>query len=774
MTQSWSSWYWKLGLAGSLVSVGAITSTNSAFAQLSLTPDTAPERSLGTAVVPLTPETYLVTGGTRPQNGPNLFHSFLEFNVLEKRGAYFDNPAGVTNILSRVTGSDPSDILGTLGVSGGDANLFLINPMGIIFGPKASLDVNSSFVATTANAIQFGNQGSFSASAPNTLPVLTVNPSALLFNQIAAGSITNYSRAPAGQRLDPLAQSGVRDLYGLRVPDGQSLLLVGGNVSLDGGGVNALGGQIELGSVAGAGTVGLDVDGKNLRLSFPDSVARADVSLVNGAEVNTSGEGGGDIYVQGRRVLVNSGSQISAATFGKGRAGNLRVSASESVELTGFIPLGNLSTATFGDGDAGDLTITTGKLIVRDGAQVFTFTAGKGSGGQLTVTASESLELIGTSQDGFTSGLFSTAVATGAAGDIAITTKKLIVRDGAVIATQSAGANSGTFIPAEGTGGDLTVIAADSVQLFSTSPSGVNGGLTTGTSGTAPAGNLTITTGSLLVRDGTQVSVGSESTGSAGTLTVVAPFILLDNQGTLTATTNSGEGGNITINTDTLVGLENSDITANAFEGEGGFIQITAQGIFGLEVREELTENSDITAFSQADPSLNGVVEINTPDVDPDDQVVNLPEKVVDLSGLVAQSCPAGGRAVARESSEFVVTGRGGVPPTPGEALKSDSALVDLGTPIVSSTEPPPAPESLSPVDSVHATPEKPLSYVGNRTKNHANSAVFSNLANFPPAVITEAQGWIMGPKGEVVLTAQTPIVTPHGSGLTSAACDGS
>ncbi|HEY9600827.1 MAG TPA: filamentous hemagglutinin N-terminal domain-containing protein, partial [Allocoleopsis sp.] len=73
--------------------------------------------------------------------GTNLFHSFSQFNVGELQRAYFANPSGIINILSRVTGNNPSNILGTLGVTGGNANLFLINPNGIIFGPNAKLDI---------------------------------------------------------------------------------------------------------------------------------------------------------------------------------------------------------------------------------------------------------------------------------------------------------------------------------------------------------------------------------------------------------------------------------------------------------------------------------------------------------------------------------------------------------------------------------------------------------------------------------------------------------
>lgn len=184
------------------------------------------------------PVEVITRGATRKGN---LLHSFQEFNVATGRGVYFYSPdASIQNILARVTGGSRSAILGTIGTFGkSNPNLFLINPNGIIFGPSSSLNVGGSFVATTANAVGLGNQGFFSASAPDVPPVLTVNPSAFLFNQIAAASITNQSVA------------------GLSVSPGQSLVLLGGDVSLNGGRLQAPEGRVELGGVSGAGAVGL-------------------------------------------------------------------------------------------------------------------------------------------------------------------------------------------------------------------------------------------------------------------------------------------------------------------------------------------------------------------------------------------------------------------------------------------------------------------------------------------------------------------------------------
>ncbi len=136
--------------------------------------------------------TDLITEGAR--RGSNLFHSFQEFSIDEGRAAYFANPPGVDNILGRVTGSGRSDILGQLGVLG-EANLFLINPNGIVFGPNSSLNIGGSFLASTADAMEFGDRGVFSATTPEApSPLLTINPSAFFFNQIQTGDITVQSR----------------------------------------------------------------------------------------------------------------------------------------------------------------------------------------------------------------------------------------------------------------------------------------------------------------------------------------------------------------------------------------------------------------------------------------------------------------------------------------------------------------------------------------------------------------------------------------------------
>lgn len=160
-----------------------------------------PDTTLGTqsSTISTSGSVDIVNGGLRA--GSNLFHSFREFNVGTGRSLYFTDP-GVTNILTRVTGNNPSTINGRLGVNG-LANLFLINPNGIIFGAGASLDIRGSFTATTASAIKFADGSEFSATNPAASNLLTISvPIGLQRGGTQPpATIGNRGRLQAGQDL---------------------------------------------------------------------------------------------------------------------------------------------------------------------------------------------------------------------------------------------------------------------------------------------------------------------------------------------------------------------------------------------------------------------------------------------------------------------------------------------------------------------------------------------------------------------------------------------
>jgi filamentous hemagglutinin family protein len=684
---------WSLKLLSSLAIAGTVVIfQHPTFAQV--TPDNTlgVEKSIVTSNTNNDSLRLQIEGGAI--RGTNLFHSFSDFNITEGQSLYFQNPIDITNIISRVTGGSSSNIAGTLGVSGGTANLFLLNPNGIIFGTNAQLDVKGSFAATTATAIQFGTQGFFSSSAPDSPPLLTVNPSAFLFNQVAAAPIVNRSTTPLG--------SGGQ---GLQVPDDKSLLLLGGDINFAGGGVNAAGGQVNLGAVAGIGTVGLSLDENRLRLNFPTTLDRADISLTNGATVNTSGEGGGSINIWGRHVLINSGSQVTASTQGSKSGSGLIVNASESLEVIGFVPLGNVSTLSFGDGKAGDLMIETQRLSIINGAQVVSGTLGNGSAGQLTVNASESVEVAGRDNNtGFSSFLASFTGNAGQAGNLTINTRRLIIRDVGALSAESLNASK-VVQPSliAGNGNNLTINASDSVELMR------EGFIFTGTQRSGDAGNITINTGRLVVQDGSKIGAQSRGSGNAGNITVQARSITLSNKSQIDAATTVSQGGNITLKVeDTLllrqgssisatagtaqaggdggninfdgkfivaIPNENSDISANAFTGKGGNIQINSQGIFGIESRSKPTDRNDITASSEQ--GISGVININQPDNSSlQNSFTQLSPNAIDTNALIANSCIA--RSTKRQENSFTITGSGALRNSPGDVLISAYTTGDV------------------------------------------------------------------------------------------------
>ncbi|NER93483.1 MAG: filamentous hemagglutinin N-terminal domain-containing protein [Symploca sp. SIO1B1] len=297
MNQHPTNWYFPL-LAVATVGSSFLPSWQPAQAQL--TPDNTLEGE-SSVVVPIEALKEEIQGGA--VRGANLFHSFLEFNVDPGSSVYFANPAGIQHILTRVTGDQASDIWGRLGVNG-YANLWLINPNGINFGPDASLDVRGSFVASTADGIQLGQQGVFSATNPQNSQLLTIQPTAL-FHQAWADH-----------------QAEINNEADLAVAPGQTLRLQGGTVKLTGS-LTAPGGRVEvLGN-----RVGLLGD------------AEIDVSGVNGGGTALIG---GDYQGQGEvpraiRTYISPDARINADALTNGDGGRVIVWADDITRFYGKI-----------------------------------------------------------------------------------------------------------------------------------------------------------------------------------------------------------------------------------------------------------------------------------------------------------------------------------------------------------------------------------------------------------------------------------------------------
>jgi len=500
-----------------------------------------PDNSLGaesSAVIPGIEGDRIDGGAVR---GANLFHSFREFNVNSGAAAYFTNPEGIENILSRVTGGNISNIFGTLGVLG-NANLFLINPAGIVFGPNARLDLGGSFVGSTADRVVFGNGFEFSATNPQAPPLLTINiPIGLKFRENPGAIVLRGPGLNAPDIFDPeierdFEEEFLRDSRGLRVSSDKTLALVGGAIDFNGGILAAPSGRIELGSVADRGAVSLTPTNTGLALSYEGVSSYGDIQLSGQSVVFAGGvRGGGDIQVRGRRIGLES-SRIEINSLGEIPGGTLRVHATESVVLEGTTDgkISILGSRSFGEGDAGDVTLNTQRLIVTDGSVIGAETfVGRGRGGNLILQASESVLVSGTSPDGeFSSEIGAGSEGAGDAGNVTISTRRLIIRDGAEVDVDTLG---------EGMGGTLTVGASSSV-LVSGSILGSE------TEGSGNAGSVRISTEQLTIRDGAKVGAETTGAGDAGNVTILTGQLTIENGGIAGAQTlGEGNGGMVTV-----------------------------------------------------------------------------------------------------------------------------------------------------------------------------------------------------------------------------------
>ncbi len=181
---------------------------------------------------------------------------------------------------------------------------------------------------------------------------------------------------------------------------------------------------------------------------------------------------------------------------------------------------------------------------------------------------------------------------------------------------------------------------------------------------------------------------------------------------------------------------EDSDISANALTGNGGQVNIHTSGIFGIQPQPADTSHSEITASSTGG-GINGVVNINTLDVDPSRGLVALPVVLADASKQIAQGCAAGNRTTG---SRFIVTGRGGLPANPSEPLSSDTVWSDT---------------------RLLAAKVQPHLQTGSAPKPSPPAAV----------AIVPATGWVFNGKGEVTLTASVPSDPIQVPWLTPASC---
>ncbi|VEP13140.1 putative Filamentous hemagglutinin [Hyella patelloides LEGE 07179] len=671
-----------------------------------------PDNTLGneSSQVTSTSDRQQIDGGAI--RGENLFHSFREFNVREAESVNFANPDGVTNIFSRVTGNNISQILGDLGVSG-NANLFLMNPNGIVFGEKASLNVNGSFIATTANSINFADGNQFIANPAREKPLLTVNvPIGLQFGN-QPGTIMNKAQSPQ-KALSSNEFNSNGNPAGLQIQrSNQTLALIGGEIILEGGNVTSLGSNIELASVGANSIVGLDTTQSGVDFNYQAVQNFSDITLTNREGFRLANDGtlseslvpstldassqetAGAIKLQGKNINIYNGSQILTPTQGNIAGGALTINAAEQLTISGnnlfrggILRPSSLISSTIRDGNAGNITITTQRLVIEDS-------------GQITSSSSESFNRI-----------------------------------------------TEEIIPATGDGGNITIVALESVNI-------ANGSLIiSNTVGSGKAGNINIQTGNLVIDNESAISVGSSGTGDAGNIDIQTQSLNITNNSEISAATlqsdggninlqidynlelrnqsdisasvgGNGNGGNIDIGTEFLITSpqDNSDITANAEFGQGGNISIEAAGIFGIALQDELTPFSDITVSSNL--GTDGTVTLINSDTQLDRTESDAQVELVKVTpNLTPNYC------YANRQNQYIQTGRGGVPLAAKSSLVSEHTWEDW--------------RMIKTENSAELSPQ-----------NTASSE------NYIPSV-NSIQGWMVNQQGEIVLTAEPIVVTPH------------
>lgn len=277
-----------------------------------------PDQTLGTKVNTSNPAKTIIENGTA--KGINLFHSFEKFNIGENENVYFQNPNGVENILTRVTGSNASQVLGKLGVEG-TANLYLINPHGIYFGDNASLDIAGSFIATTADSITLGENGLFSATAPDTSNLLNIAPNALFINALTnqQARIENHGNLQVGDT------SNIR-LFAVNIHSFGKLIAPGGNIELTATGNIIVRGNIDTSSkdyhggniqiYTTQGNIDIKNSGLNSNAILPD--------MIDG--INSYNNGGSiEINASQGRINIENTSLHSNTFTPNGQAGDIAI-----------------------------------------------------------------------------------------------------------------------------------------------------------------------------------------------------------------------------------------------------------------------------------------------------------------------------------------------------------------------------------------------------------------------------------------------------------------
>jgi filamentous hemagglutinin family protein len=561
---------------------------------------------------------YLVGAELGQLRGRNLFHSFGEFSLRPTESATFSGPPSVANILGRVTGGAPSSIDGLLRSTIPGANLFLLNPRGVVFGPNAALDVGGSFHVGTADIVRLADGGTFATSLAHPTVLTVAEPVAFGF----------LSPPPA-----PVSFQNSR----LQVPQGRSLSVVAGAVRIVGGRLEAPAGRVAIASLGAAGDVGFDHATQTPGLVVDGAGRLGQIEVAGPARIDASGAAGGAVVIRGGRLVVRDGAVIRAGTHGAAnglnpgvdvhiaetatvedgaviassqgaghagdvriRAGTVRVSSDALVGSRAFasgdggtvaitanrleVTDATINTGTDGTGRSGDIVLSVGSLAVTSGALIDAGTSGSGRAGNVVVTARDFVTVAGRNAGGFPSQLKSNASAgEGAGGRIVVTAPVLTLDDGRILAesftaapagaielragrlAMSGGAVVDTSSFATGPAGTVTITASEAISIVGAGASGLPTRVLGAAFGEGAAGRVSISAPRLSVDGGLigtppPVDPGAAAAATAGEVVIDAGTLTLTGGGAIDSSSfGTGRGGDISVNAMSAVTVSGRD-----------------------------------------------------------------------------------------------------------------------------------------------------------------------------------------------------------------------
>ncbi|QTA91440.1 filamentous hemagglutinin N-terminal domain-containing protein [Desulfonema magnum] len=490
--------------------------------------------SLGTAgKLSLPGPDYEIKAEYGQQAGANLFHSFQQFNIHSDESATFTGPDSVKNIISRVTGGEASWIDGRLASAIPGADLFFLNPAGLMFGPNASLDLGGSFHISTADYLRMGDNEQFYVNPPESDVLSTAMPAAFGFLDgniatisfkgkgeiskqdtdesppglrvsenktisVIAGSIemdngTFFKAQKMDENGNPVFQDAVDEngnmIYG---EDGLPVLAVDENgnpipvmENVPAGGIQAPGGRINL---IGVGTDGESELG-NQEPDTEDFENKGDIRLADHSLIEVGGENAGTIYIRSGNFIADN-SRIQSVSRGS------KPSENSVIDIQGK------------------------NISLNKGGAILSSTSGTGKSSDINIHVSESVCLSGVSSDD-ESAFIKTETRlkdedAGDAGDILIDTPTLSVANGANISSSSYGA---------GDGGNVVFHADEKIYIHGTDTDGEGCYVQTGSSdifseSTGKSGDIVFETKNLFVNDG--ASVSTTSSEKSGDITIRA------------------------------------------------------------------------------------------------------------------------------------------------------------------------------------------------------------------------------------------------------------